>query len=223
MLAPMGVRYVALPEHPGHRRGSEGAPAAALSTASPSQLDLARLRSEPGLRALREPRVGPAQAAVAGCAVGGRAGRLARPAPAPRCAVDLTDADRWRQRRSPGHGAVGRGLRLALGGDVARHRPAPRRGVRLVERLPAHEGRGRRLAFTDQWQRWALLGGALVIWLVCVLALAAGTRCGGRDGATSSRGVTARAPIAARTRSPRSLDEDDVLVGAGVSEPMRAG
>ena len=49
MLAPMGVRYVVLPSTQGTGGGAKAPPSRALSTALASQLDLARLRSEPGL------------------------------------------------------------------------------------------------------------------------------------------------------------------------------
>ena len=70
MLAPMGVRYVVLPSTQGTDGGAKAPPSRALSTALASQLDLARLRSEPGLRALREPRLDPAAGRGAGRPVG---------------------------------------------------------------------------------------------------------------------------------------------------------
>ncbi len=49
MLAPMGVRYVVLPSTQGTDGGAKAPPGRALRTALAGQLDLARLRSEPGL------------------------------------------------------------------------------------------------------------------------------------------------------------------------------
>ena len=48
MLAPMGVRYVVLPSTQGTGGGAKAPPSHTLSTSLASQLDLARLRSEPG-------------------------------------------------------------------------------------------------------------------------------------------------------------------------------
>ena len=64
MLAPMGVRYVVLPSTQGTDGGAKAPPSRALRTALASQLDLARLRSEPGFVLYENLAWIPLQAAV---------------------------------------------------------------------------------------------------------------------------------------------------------------
>ena len=144
MLAPMGVRYVVLPSTQGTGGGAKAPPPPpALAPRSASQLDLARLRSEPGFVLYENLAWIPLQAAVPAA----QSADVPVDSPDPTRAalgVELATKPVGTAPVRAGHGAVGRGLRLALGRDVARRRPAARRGVRVVERLPHHEGGHRR-------------------------------------------------------------------------------
>ena len=167
MLAPMGVRYVVVPSTQGPDGGAATSrPTVALRTAMAQQLDLARLRSSAGLvlyenlayvpdrvrcrrpvasRSTRRARTGPRSAPTSPA----RSRSRRRPAaPAPCCGV----------RRTTPSG------RRSSGGTSLRHEKAFgwANGYRARHPGPVT------ITYDAQWQRWALLGGALVIWLLVV-------------------------------------------------------
>ena len=161
---PMGVRYVVVPSTQGTGGGAV-APCPGLAA------DGARRRSStsrgcgpPRARALREPRVDPA------CGVGHRGRRRttspsarttrSRGAAAPTCQA--------RARDGIGAGAPGTVLWGEAYDERVGRRPAPAATLRHVETFGwangyrARPGRARRRStFDAQWQRWAMLGGAL--------------------------------------------------------------
>jgi len=167
MLAPMGVRYVVLPSTQGKDGGATAPPGRALRTALAGQLDLARLRSEPGFVLYENLAWIPLQAVV----------------PAEQAAdLPIGSAD-------PTRAALG----VELAAEPAGSEPVPPGTVLWAEAFDSHwQGtsagtelrhvesfgwaNGYRnpktgtvdLEFTDQWQRWALLGGSLVIWLFLI-------------------------------------------------------
>ncbi len=140
MLAPMGVRYVVVPSTQGSDGGATApVPARGAGGDGPAARPGA-VAVERRHRALREPGV-CTDRRRSGRGRGWRADELSaserrRPAHRPlgrdraRCAA-----------RSPGHGVVGRGVRLGVERVEWRNRAAPPRGLRLVQRVRARPPR----------------------------------------------------------------------------------
>jgi GT2 family glycosyltransferase len=165
MLAPMGVRYVAVPSTQG-RDGGAGADApVALRRAMAQQLDLARLRSSRGLVLYENLAFAPVRAAIPPPALPVDSRRPNRAA----LATDLTRATPLPST------ATGRGTAFwgeafdsewkATGdGDALRHQePFGWANGFVVERQSTVS-----ISYDAQWVRWAMLGGALVVWLLVI-------------------------------------------------------
>jgi GT2 family glycosyltransferase len=167
MLAPMGVRYVVLPSTQGTGGGANAPPSPALRTALSAQLDLARLRSEPGFVLYENLAWIPLRAVVPVEQAGDVPVNSADPT---RAAVGVELA-----AKPAGSGRVPAGTVLwaeafdshwtaSSGGSDLRHVEAFgwSNGYRLTKAGSVD------IAYTGQWQRWALLGGSLVIWLFVI-------------------------------------------------------
>jgi hypothetical protein len=165
MLAPMGVRYVAVPSTQG-RDGGAGADApVALRRAMAQQLDLARLRSSRGHVLYENLAFAPVRAAIPPPALPVDSRRPNRAA----LATDLTRATPLPST------ATGRGTAFwgeafdsewkATGdGDALRHQePFGWANGFVVERQSTVS-----ISYDAQWVRWAMLGGALVVWLLVI-------------------------------------------------------
>jgi GT2 family glycosyltransferase len=168
LLAPAGVRYLSVPSTQGNDGGARAAPSSALRAALDDQLDLARLRTDEGLVLYENLAWVPLQAVVTGAAAGDvPVGDVAPVASALR--VDLAaDAE-------PVDDSVAAKPGLVLWAEAYDSAwNAEANGKDLVHRRTFGwsngfdlERRGRvSLAYGDQWQRWAMLAVALVIWLV---------------------------------------------------------
>ncbi len=169
LLAPAGVRYVAVPLRNGPD-GSLGRPVPAVTSALAQQLDLAQLRSEPGLVLYENLSWAPASAVVTGPAAQDvptgvvdplrSAARTdlvgAKPvggdAPVPAGTLLLADAfgDGW---QAEGRNGV---LRHAAGFGYVNAWTNPRGGAVSI----THDGQG---------LRYALLAGEIVLWLVALV------------------------------------------------------
>ena len=120
MLAPMGVRYVVLPSTQGTGGGANAPPSPALRTALSAQLDLARLRSEPGLVLYENLAWIPLRAVVPAAQAGDVPVGSADPTRAA-LGVDLSTAQPGGIGSRPrGHRAVGRSVRLPLDRELRR-------------------------------------------------------------------------------------------------------
>jgi GT2 family glycosyltransferase len=168
LLAPAGVRWIALPSTEGPGSSEPPARLPGWRRALDAQLDLARLRSARGLVLYENLAWIPLRAVVpqdaaAGVPVGVQ--------DATRAALG---ADAVAATPVPSSGAVVPGLLLwgeaydrewgataASGGTLDHVRTFGWSNGYRVERRSEVD-----IAFGAQWQRWALLGGALVIWLV---------------------------------------------------------
>ncbi len=166
MLAPMGVRFVVVPSTQGTGGGARARPGSGLLAALDSQVDLARLRSGPGLVLYENLEWAPLAAVVPG-----RAG-----AAVPTGAVDPTRAALGADlssARPVGSGPVPPGTVLwgeafdsawsaAASGGSLRH--VVTFGWSNGYRLPKSGAAS--LTYDDQWQRWVALAVAALIWLV---------------------------------------------------------
>ncbi len=167
MLAPMGVRYVVLPSTQGTGGGAKAPPSRALSTSLASQLDLARLRSEPGFVLYENLAWIPLQAAVPATQSGDVPVNSADPTRAA-LGVELTTQPVGTAPVAPGT--------VLWAEAFDSHWAARSRGADLRHVETFGWSNGYRvtktgtvaLEYTDQWQRWAFLGGALVIWLFVI-------------------------------------------------------
>jgi hypothetical protein len=165
MLAPMGVRYVVVPSTQGNDGGARAAAPVALRQAMAQQTDLARLRSSRGVVLYENLAYAPIRASVPPPPLPVDSRRPNRAA----LSTDLT-------RAVPlGSGATAAGTAFwgeaydshwkATGGDATlRHQQSfgwangfvvDRRGDVSID-------------FGAQWVRWAMLAGALVIWLAVI-------------------------------------------------------
>ncbi len=162
MLAPMGVRYVVVPASQGRGGGAEAPAPVAVRAAMSAQLDLARLRSSAGLVLYENLAYAPLRAAVPGDV----------PVDSPRpnraaLVTDLSDAVPLESAPVPA-GTVLWGeaydseWAATRGGTSLRHERAFgwSNGFALGQRGAVS------IAYGAQWQRWAMLAGSLLIWLV---------------------------------------------------------
>ena len=166
MLAPMGVRYVVVPSTQGPGGGAAASVPRAVRTAMAQQLDFAQLRSSAGLvlyenlayvphprvrspvasRSTRRARTGPRSAPTWPAR---NRSRRRPPAPAPCCGVRPTTRE-W-SASSRRHVAC-----------ATRRRSAGPTATASSTRGPVT------ITFDAQWQRWAMLAGALVLWILVV-------------------------------------------------------
>jgi hypothetical protein len=165
MLAPMGVRYVVVPSTQGRGGGATATAPVALRHAMAQQLDLARLRSSRGLVLYENLAYAPIRAAVPPPALpvdSRRPNRAALTTDLTR-AVPLTTAPApvgtafWGEAYDSEWKATG-------GGDALRHEQSFgwANGFVLDQRAEVS------ITYEAQWVRWAMLGGALVIWLLVI-------------------------------------------------------
>jgi hypothetical protein len=164
MLAPMGVRYVVVPSTQGSDGGASAPVPRAVRAAMAQQLDLAQLRSTAGIVLYENLAYAPIRAAVPGRVPvdSARPNRAALDA-------DLADATPLTSAPTPA-GTVLWGeaydseWQASRDGTALRHEQAfgwangfrsNRRGVVSI-------------TYGAQWQRWAMLAGALVLWLLVV-------------------------------------------------------
>ena len=162
MLAPMGVRYVVVPATQGRGGGAEAAPPVAVRDAMSAQLDLARLRSSAGIVLYENLAYAPIRAVIPG--------DVPIDSPRPNRAAlgtDLTDA------APVGSAPVGAGTVLwgeaydsewaATSGDASlRHE----RGFGWANGFVLGHRGTVSITYRAQWQRWAVLAGSLLIWLI---------------------------------------------------------
>jgi hypothetical protein len=171
LLAPAGVRWVALPTTQGRGGGAAPQVLPGWRRALDEQLDLARLRTRAGLVLYENLAWIPLRASVTGPAA---ATVPLGPQPAVPAALgtDLSAAEPLGQG-----GTASRGVVLwAEAFDSAWEATAARRNgdATLVHQRAFGWSNGYRVPasgavttrFTDQWQRWAFLAVALVIWVV---------------------------------------------------------
>jgi GT2 family glycosyltransferase len=205
LLAPMGVRYVVMPSIQGAGGGAVAPPSRRLQDGLAQQLDLAQLRAAPGLVLYENEAYAPIRAVVSGRAASVPTGRVdpsraaldadlsgAKPvgdAPVTAGRVlwgEAFDAD-WRAS------AAGRSLRHQETFGWANGFVLPRRA---------------RVSITEsaQWQRWALLGASLLIWLA--VAWRWWRTRARRDPAASTRSTARRERSARYDPLTEVLDED---------------
>jgi hypothetical protein len=166
MLAPMGVRYVVVPSTQGRGGGAIRDTSVALRRAMAQQLDLARLRSSRGLVLYENVAYSPIRASVSPPALPVDSRRPNRAA----LTTDLT-----RAVPLPSRGATAAGTAFwgeaydsewkATGdGDALRHQESFgwANGFVVDQRATVS------IAYEAQWVRWAMLGGALIIWLLVI-------------------------------------------------------
>jgi hypothetical protein len=165
MLAPMGVRYVVIPSTQGRDGGAAADAPVALRRAMAQQLDLARLRSSRGLLLYENLAYMPIRAAVPPPALpvdsrrpnrAALAANLTRAEPLPSGATTRGTAF-WGEAHDSEWKATG-------DGDALRHQESFgwANGFVVDERATVS------IAYEAQWVRWAMLGGALVIWILVI-------------------------------------------------------
>lgn len=164
MLAPMGVRYVVIPSTQGRGGGAAADPPVALRRAMAQQLDLARLSASHGVVLYENLAFAPIRAAV----------------PPPRLPLDSR-----RPNRAALHTDLTRAVPLAdpapvgtvLWGEAYDSQwKATGNGSTLHHQQPFGWANGYAvdrkaavsIAYEAQWTRWAMLAGALVLWLLVV-------------------------------------------------------
>jgi GT2 family glycosyltransferase len=165
MLAPMGVRYVVVPSTQGRGGGAAADVPVALRRAMTQQLDLERLRSSRGLDLYENLAAAPIQAAVPPPPLPNDSRRpnraalgtdLTRAVPLPSGATTAGTAY-WGEAYDAAWKATGNG-------DALRHQePFGWANGFVVDRRATVS-----IAFDAQWVRSAMLGGALVIWLLVI-------------------------------------------------------
>ena len=162
MLAPMGVRYVVVPSTQGRGGGANADAPIALQRAMAQQLDLARLSTSRGLVLYENLAYAPIRAAVPPPALPTNSRRPNRAA----LATDLTRAVPLPS------GPTGAGTafwgeaydsewQATAGGSSLRHQESFGWANGFVVERRATVS----IAYEAQWVRWAMLAGALVIWL----------------------------------------------------------
>jgi hypothetical protein len=167
MLAPMGIRYLAVPSTQGTGGGAVAPAPRGLRTALGAQLDLARLRSGSGIDLYENLAWIPLKSVVPADAAASIPVGSNDPT---RAALGVSV-----QARPVGGAAVPAGT-LLWGEAYDGHWVASGSGgdLRHVEAFGWSNGyrvpraTGVDLAFDAQWQRWALLAVALLIW--CAVA-----------------------------------------------------
>jgi GT2 family glycosyltransferase len=166
MLAPMGVRYVIVPSTQGRDGGASAAAPVALRQAMAQQLDLARLRSSRGLVLYENLAFAPIRASV-------RPPALPVDSRRPNRAALTTDLTRATPLSSPGTAAAGTAFwgeahdsewKATANGAALRHQESFgwANGFVVPRRAAVS------MSYDAQWVRWAVLGGALVIWLLVI-------------------------------------------------------
>jgi hypothetical protein len=164
MLAPMGVRFVAIPSTQGRGGGAAASVPVALRRAMSQQLDLAQLRSSHGLVLFENVAYAPLRASVP-------PPRLPVDSPSPNRAAqstDLTRATPLTSAAAPGTVLWGEAYdsewKATAGGDTLRHERAFgwTNGYAVDRRATVA------LSYEAQWVRWVMLLGALVIWVLVV-------------------------------------------------------
>ena len=203
LLAPAGIRYVVVPLRNGPD-GERGRRSPSVTGALADQLDLSRLRSEPGLVLYENQSWGPAQALVAQKVPAGDV------APLPSAVrTDLSEAVPIGERAVPAGTALlaeafDAGWSARGGGRALAHERAfgwvngwehPRSSTVSF----AHDGQGR---------RYALLAGELVLWLVAALWW-----CRGRSRARVTRREAARRQRLERAARSTDFTREGELAG----------
>ena len=166
MLAPMGIRYVVLPNGQGKDGGAHARVPAAVRRAVDDQLDLAQLRTDAGVTLYENLAYAPILSVVpddADVPSNSKSPNLAalgtdisgaKPVSG---TVDQSGTLLWGEANdSAWEATVGRTLRNTDAFGWANGYPVARRGSVSLE-------------YTDQWQRWAFLGGMALIWLIVLL------------------------------------------------------
>jgi GT2 family glycosyltransferase len=166
MLAPMGIRYVVLPNGQGKDGGAHAPVPAAVRRAIDDQLDLAQLRTDAGVTLYENLAYAPILSVVpdgTDVPTGSKAPNLqalstdiSNAAPVDGTATQ-TGTLLWGEANdSAWEATAGRTLRHTDAFGWANGYPIDRRGEVSVE-------------YTNQWQRSAFLAGMAVIWLIVVL------------------------------------------------------
>ncbi len=142
LLAPMGVRYVALPPRSGASGGAVADPTPQLTRGLADQLDLSRLESEGGLVLYENDAWAPTPSVLVGKGIN----VLHPDATDPSRAALRSDLSRRAARPIRCEDAIRRGVALRspllrLDGDIGRPFSRPRRSVRMGERVRT-AGRG---------------------------------------------------------------------------------
>jgi hypothetical protein len=203
MLAPMGVRYVVVPSTQGPDGGAAADAPVGLRRALAQQLDLVRLRSSRGLELYQNLAYAPIRAAVPPPALPVDSRRPNRAA----LATDLTRAVPlpsgptsrgtafWGEAYDSEWKATG-------GGDALRHQEpfGWANGFVVDQRATVS------ISYEAQWVRWAMLAGALVIW-VLVLWRWRRTRVR-RDPSTRNAASRARRERAVKPDPLAELDDE---------------
>lgn len=165
MLAPMGVRFVVVPATQGRGGGANAPAPVVLRRAMAQQLDLARLRSSRGLVLYENLAYAPIRAAVSPPSLPVDSRRPNRAA----LATDLTRAVPLPSGAvAPGTAFWGEAYdsewKATGGDDTLRHQESFgwANGFVVERRAPVA------ITYEAQWVRWAMLGGALVIWLLVI-------------------------------------------------------
>ena len=166
MLAPMAVRYVVVPSTQGRDGGAAANAPLALRRAMAQQLDLARLRSNRGLVLYENVAYAPIRSAVPPPALPVDSRRPNRAA----LATGLTRAVPLSSDRATAVGTAFWGeaydseWKATGDGDALRHQESFgwANGFVVDQRATVS------IAYEAQWVRWAMLGGALIIWVLVI-------------------------------------------------------
>ncbi len=212
MLAPMGVRYVVVPTSQGPGGGAVAPAPVAVRAAMSAQLDLARLRSSAGLVLYENLAYVPLRSVVPGdVPVGSRRPNRAALTADLSGAVPLASAPvpagtvLWGEAYDSEWGA-------ARNGSSLRHEQAFGWGNGFALGRPGTVS----IDYGAQWQRWAMLAGSLLIWLLVVWRW---RRTRVRRDPRGARGLGATPARAAEALRPahRGAGRRRLLVGARVS------
>ncbi|HEX4531701.1 MAG TPA: glycosyltransferase family 2 protein [Acidimicrobiia bacterium] len=164
MLAPMGVRYIVVPSTQGPGGGAATSVPRAVRTAMGQQLDFAQLRSSAGLVLYSNLAYVPLRASIPGrVPVDSRRPNRAALGADLSGAQPITSAPVRAGTVLWGE-AYDSQWKASSGGASLRHEQAFgwANGYRLDTRGPVT------ISYDAQWQRWALLSGALVLWILVV-------------------------------------------------------
>jgi hypothetical protein len=168
LLAPAGVRYVAMPSTQGRGGGTRARAPAALRNGLAEQLDLARRPTEAGLVLYENLAWIPLEAVVTGPAAAAVPTGDVGPVRAALGSDVAGDAE-----PASGSRAVGPGLLLwgeayddAWTATAADDTLGHVRTFGWSNGYPLQERGAASVRFEDQWVRWALLAVSLLIWLV---------------------------------------------------------
>jgi hypothetical protein len=164
MLAPMGVRYVVLPTGQGKGGGAHAPASPSLRRTLDAQLDLAQLRTSAGITLYQNLAYAPLLSLVP---EGTDVPRGSRDPNAAALGTDLTTAVPVDGRvPAPGTLLWEEAHDSHWEADGARV-PVPEDAFGFINGYVVTRSRGAvSVHYTQQWQRWALLGGMLVIWIV---------------------------------------------------------